>query len=200
MTTNSASYLTKLHQLLNEYFNLEEIRTLCFNLNVDYESVAGDEKPSRSRELLMALARRNRLPDLLTRLQEDRPHVEWPPLPDDFELPESLVGEETAPTPSRGQAVTDNQYHIYGDDISIGNISNSKAIAVGRGASVTYQEGLSVAEVAALVVELKNQDQPEVWNGEYPYLGLTAFQESDAKFFFGRESLVDELLERVRNS
>ncbi|MCP4416367.1 MAG: ATP-binding protein [Chloroflexi bacterium] len=39
-----------------------------------------------------------------------------------------------------------------------------------------------------------------MWNGRYPYLGLTAFQESDAKYFFGRESLVDDLLERVQKS
>jgi ATP/maltotriose-dependent transcriptional regulator MalT len=30
-----------------------------------------------------------------------------------------------------------------------------------------------------------------------PYIGLSPFQESDAQFFFGRESLVDDLLQRV---
>ena len=66
------------------------------------------------------------------------------------------------------------------------------------GDKIIYQ-GLSTEEVADLVVKLKHKDQPKVWDGRIPYLGLTAFQESDAQFFFGRESLVDELLERVRN-
>ncbi len=32
MDTNSASYLTELHQLLNQYFNLAEIQMLCLRL------------------------------------------------------------------------------------------------------------------------------------------------------------------------
>ena len=85
------------------------------------------------------------------------------------------------------------------NNVQVGNIQDGKAIAIGAGATAVYQ-GLTVDEVATLVVELKNQDQPIVWNGRYPYLGLTSFQESDAEFFFGRESLVDDLLERVQQA
>jgi WD40 repeat protein len=67
---------------------------------------------------------------------------------------------------------------------------------VGRDKLTVYQ-GLTTEEVAALVVELKQVDQPTVWDGRIPYIGLSAFQESDAQFFFGRESLVDDLLKRV---
>ncbi|UCC52548.1 MAG: hypothetical protein JSV68_01000 [Anaerolineaceae bacterium] len=45
-----------------------------------------------------------------------------------------------------------------------------------------------------MMVALKHQDQPKVWDGRIPYLGLKAFQESDAEFFFGREKLVKDLL------
>ncbi|WP_420629064.1 NACHT and WD repeat domain-containing protein [Candidatus Leptofilum sp.] len=86
-----------------------------------------------------------------------------------------------------------------GDHIEIGDIKNGKAIAIGRGATAVYQ-GLTVEEVAALVVELKNKDQPTVWNGRIPYLGLSAYQEADARYFFGRESLVAELLQRVQEA
>jgi len=85
-----------------------------------------------------------------------------------------------------------------GDNIQVGNIENSNVVAVGAGATAVYNAGLTTEAVAALVVELKRVDQPEVWDGRFPYLGLTAFQESDAQFFFGREGLVDELLERVQ--
>ncbi len=131
MTNNNSTYLTQLHQLLNEHFNLAEIRDLCFRLNVDYESVAGDEKPSRIRELLLRLGRNGRLPDLITTAQQQRPHVDWPPVPDDFQLPE-LVGSETA--------VPANQYHVYGDvvqgDLVLGdkimgdNIGGDKIVKV----------------------------------------------------------------------
>jgi hypothetical protein len=76
-----------------------------------------------------------------------------------------------------------------GDNINVGNIENSNVVAVGAGATAVYNAGLSAEAVAALVVELKRVDQPEVWDGRFPYLGLTAFQESDAQFFFGREGL-----------
>ncbi|MBK8434329.1 MAG: ATP-binding protein, partial [Chloroflexi bacterium] len=68
---------------------------------------------------------------------------------------------------------------------------------VGRD-KITY--GLSVEEVTALVIELKTAEQPTVWDGRIPYLGLSAFQESDAEFFFGRENLVNDLLGRLQQS
>jgi hypothetical protein len=60
---------------------------------------------------------------------------------------------------------------------------------------ITY--GLTTEEVVSLFVELKRVDQPTVWDGRVPYKGLAAFEEKDAPFFFGRESLVDNLLKRV---
>lgn len=114
MTSSSSTYLTQLHELLNEHFGLADIRDICFRLNVDYESVAGEEKPSRIRELLLALGRNGRLPNLITLAQKLRPKVDWPPVPDGFQLPESLAKESTAPTA---------QYHIYGDFVQVNKIS-----------------------------------------------------------------------------
>ncbi len=39
-----------------------------------------------------------------------------------------------------------------------------------------------------------------VWDGRIPYLGLEAFQEGDAQFFFGREELVNDLLTRLQEA
>ena len=86
-----------------------------------------------------------------------------------------------------------------GDSISVGDLTNNKAVAIGRGATAVYQ-GLSIEEVASLVIELKNKDQPTVWDGRIPYLGLAAFHESDAQFFFGREGLIDDLLNLAKSS
>ncbi|MDX1416172.1 MAG: hypothetical protein R3293_18385 [Candidatus Promineifilaceae bacterium] len=82
-----------------------------------------------------------------------------------------------------------------GDSFTIDRIEGG-AVAFGRGATAVYQ-GLSYDEVLALFNELKNENQPAVWDGRIPYLGLKAFQEADAQFFFGREALVDDLLRRV---
>jgi hypothetical protein len=161
MTTDSASYLAELHRLLNQCFNLEEIKTVCLQLNVDHESIAGEEKPSRIRELLLALGRNGRLPELVALAQEERPHISWPPVPADFQLPASLASGSTA--------VPANQYHVYGDmvqgdkvggdNITVGDISGSQGIAIGRGAKaeVTIQQGLSADEVSQLFAPLLTQ-------------------------------------------
>lgn len=147
MAKDSAQYFSELHQLLNQYFSLEEIRTLCFQLNVDFEGVAGEEKPSRIRELLLSLARGGRLTELISIVERERPLVDWPTLPDDFQLPDSRsIGK---------MAVPSDQYHVYGDvvhgdkvagdkiegdHISGINISNTEGIAFGTGSSVNIQK------------------------------------------------------------
>ena len=40
-------------------FNREELRTACFTLGVDYESLEGEGKASVARELIMYLERRD---------------------------------------------------------------------------------------------------------------------------------------------
>jgi hypothetical protein len=167
MATAKGSYLTELHQRLNHYFSLEEIRTLCLQLNVDYESVAGEEKSSRIRELLLALARLGRLPELLTLVQQERPLVEWPPLPDDFYRPDSL--------PTGSKVVPANQYDVYGDvvqgdkvgrdmiegdQISAGAISNSEGIAVGTGSSVNIQK--TVVQKQVIVQDPSAREKPKL--------------------------------------
>ena len=84
---------------------------------------------------------------------------------------------------------------IAGDKITAENATINK---VGR--DQHNYHGLTVAQVEALFHNLQEENQPKTWNGQNPYLGLNAFQLGDAKFFFGRETLVDELLEQVKTS
>ena len=119
MTTSSTNYLTQVHQLLNEYFNLAEIQDLCFQLHIDYESVPGDEKPLRIRALLLGLTRQRRLLDLIVIAQQLRPRIDWPTIPDDYQLPESLPLEPTVPN---------SQYHIYGDFVQGDKIVGDKVM------------------------------------------------------------------------
>lgn len=83
MAENYIPYLTVLHELLNQHYSMAETRTLCLHLNIDYEALAGEEKPSRIRELLLLLKREGRIPDLIARIQHERPFVDWPQLPGD---------------------------------------------------------------------------------------------------------------------
>ncbi|KAA3664077.1 MAG: ATP-binding protein, partial [Chloroflexi bacterium] len=137
MTFNSPAYLTALHKLISQHYSLDEFRMLCFCLEIDYDYLAGEAKPSRIHELLLVLGRNGRLPHLITTLQQERPDIDWPPVPDDFQLAESLISGEAA------QAIFQQQIHgdrvqgdkIAGDKITIGNISSRAVVAVGPGAT-----------------------------------------------------------------
>jgi hypothetical protein len=66
-----------LRQALIEHFSLEELRTLCFDLGVNYDQLGGESIDGKARELLLHLRRDGRLSDLCPLLQQLRPHVAW---------------------------------------------------------------------------------------------------------------------------
>lgn len=79
MTT--PDYIHHLHQLLNHSFDLEELHTLCFVLGIDHDSLKGEGKIAKTRELILHLGRTNRLPQLLAYTRRERSHVHWPDPP-----------------------------------------------------------------------------------------------------------------------
>jgi len=66
---------SELHRLLAKHYDLEELRTLAFNLGVDWDELGGETKSARARELIAYLQRRNRLGDLLAAIGTSRPDV-----------------------------------------------------------------------------------------------------------------------------
>lgn len=63
-------------QLVND-FNSSELQELCFQLNVDYEIINGENKLDKARELLTYLKRRNRVEELISYCQQERPQTNW---------------------------------------------------------------------------------------------------------------------------
>jgi hypothetical protein len=66
-----------LRQFLVERLNDEELRTLCFDLGVDYEILEGGSKVGKARELLTHLDRRFRISDLIETGKRLRPDIPW---------------------------------------------------------------------------------------------------------------------------
>ncbi len=56
---------TQIREALIQRFSLEELRTLCFDINVDFDSLAGEGKSGKARELVAHMQRRSRLPGLV---------------------------------------------------------------------------------------------------------------------------------------
>jgi hypothetical protein len=66
---------TQLLQTLVEQFDLEELRTLCFDLGIDFDNLRGESKAGKARELVLYTKRRQQLDHLVARVQELRPDV-----------------------------------------------------------------------------------------------------------------------------
>lgn len=66
-----------IRQRLSRYFSQDEFRTLCFDLGVDYDNLAGVTKDEKARELVVRLDRDGKLAQLLKRGKELRPNVVW---------------------------------------------------------------------------------------------------------------------------
>jgi hypothetical protein len=56
---------TRVHQLLIERYNLEELRTLCAQLSVPFDDLGGEGRQAKAREMLLWMNRRGRLDDLV---------------------------------------------------------------------------------------------------------------------------------------
>jgi SMODS-associated and fused to various effectors sensor domain/Effector-associated domain 7 len=70
--------LTSLRQVLSNDFNDGELRDLCFDLGVDYESLPGQGKSDKAREFVDYMRRYRRIEALLTRGRQLRPLADWP--------------------------------------------------------------------------------------------------------------------------
>jgi outer membrane protein assembly factor BamB len=66
---------TQLHALLVNQFDEQELITICFNLKLSYEDLAGSGRANKARELIVYLDRRGRLNELLYLCQQERPHL-----------------------------------------------------------------------------------------------------------------------------
>lgn len=66
-----------LRYLLSERFSEEDLRSLAFDLNVDYENLPGRSKADKGRELIVYLRNRDGMADMLELCRRQRPDVPW---------------------------------------------------------------------------------------------------------------------------
>lgn len=92
--TTTHNQLSRLRQNLADHFSDEELRSLCFDLDVDYERLPGQGKDGKGRELIAFMRRTDQLPALIAECRRQRPNVSW-----DY-TPESLAQPPVAPSPT----------------------------------------------------------------------------------------------------
>lgn len=72
---HTPTYTNKLHTFIDTYFDLEELRTLCFELGVDFDNLRSEGKANKARELILLLKRNERLPELVDEISRAKPHI-----------------------------------------------------------------------------------------------------------------------------
>lgn len=65
----------ELHKVLVENFDEQELKTICFYLDVDFENLSGEGKTNKARELIQHIDRVNLIPDLKKEILKQRPHI-----------------------------------------------------------------------------------------------------------------------------
>ncbi len=70
--------LIQIRDLIHRHFNLEEFRTLCFELAIGYDDLAGEGLSARIRELVAFCERTGRVEHLLALCRQRRPLAHWP--------------------------------------------------------------------------------------------------------------------------
>ncbi|MBE0670040.1 MAG: hypothetical protein IH588_05585, partial [Anaerolineales bacterium] len=83
------------------------------------------------------------------------------------------------------------------NSVAVGSISVGGNV---QGNLTIGNTGFTSEEVSTLLTQITSTFQPKPFDGRCPYKGLDVFEEEDAELFFGREKLVDDLVNRVKNS
>lgn len=71
-SVDTDAFAQQLYQLLIGHFDLEELRTLCFDLGVEYDDLRGEGRSAKSRELVRLMQRRGQLNRFHTIIQRSQ--------------------------------------------------------------------------------------------------------------------------------
>lgn len=149
--------LRQMRETLNQILNGEELRTLCFDLGIDYDNLGGEGKTDKIRELIYYLNRRGQLAQLANYLADSR--CDWvigkpPPLPIPPARPASsgglLAQEQLRRALRRGQLTL-----FVGADLpcALTGQPDRQTLADGLARYAGIPSGGTLPEVATLVME-----------------------------------------------
>ncbi|HSH04505.1 MAG TPA: hypothetical protein VLL52_18490 [Anaerolineae bacterium] len=113
------TYLSQLHKQLIKRCSLEDVRNLCFLLDLNHEDFPDAGRTALGRTLITHIAQNNRLPDLLHALHEEKPNHDWLPIPPDFNYQQDpFITTHPKPTTTltgnNNTVITGNQNTVIG--------------------------------------------------------------------------------------
>lgn len=84
----------KLKSLIERHFDLDELKDICFDLDIKYDDIPAKTRGEMARELIEYCHRRGRLIELLQLLTQKRPNASWPHIRD-LEAQPNRISQES---------------------------------------------------------------------------------------------------------
>lgn len=169
--------LPNLRDLLNQYFDNNELRQLCLDLSIEYENLPGDTRSAKAQALVEYCLRRQRLPDLIQQCAQQRPAITWPDVTAILAEWQSLQREIAAKDRERLRDVFPDEDDEYLDAMLLAGrkkkeatffaqVFGSGAVAQGVGAKAIAERGVSI-ENSLVNAPVITGDDNKVVNGPY---------------------------------
>ncbi len=98
----NAVFMTMLRNQMQEHFNLNELKILCFDLRIDMESLSGNNLQQLVIEIIQYMLRRDRLDQLVQQLKSERPTIDW-------ELLKASLAESLSPSMTTWGTIYDSE-------------------------------------------------------------------------------------------
>lgn len=137
-----SDYRVRLYDFLNNRFSDDDVKDLCFRLDIEYENLLGGTRRNKIQQLIDAMDRLGRLPELITAIKHLRPNlaeeVSAIKLPDSRETTEQFPTRKTSPgtAPPGG---TSPPVKPRGRRRSIGSIAIILVFIVGSAAYLWFE-------------------------------------------------------------
>ncbi|MCB9420354.1 MAG: hypothetical protein H6667_11135 [Ardenticatenaceae bacterium] len=136
---------TQLRTALSDLFSTGELHTLCFDLGIEFEDLEGNGKSGKALALVQYAQRHGRYDELVYRVQQLRPHANLGtavPAPPNIATQQGL--QQVTNVYVGGDYIGGDKVggdKIEGDKTSVGDITGSTGVTIGRGASSTVSTG-----------------------------------------------------------
>jgi formylglycine-generating enzyme required for sulfatase activity len=114
MAADNRTIRRQLFTILCDRFDLEDLRTLCFLLEVSYDSLRGEGQAAKARELIAYAQRRGLLLALVEEGKVLRPDVVWP---DDARSNDPGPTPNNVPPPGKADTIEHAPRVVRADDI-----------------------------------------------------------------------------------
>lgn len=145
-----------LHAYIVAHYNLEELRTLCFKVGVDYDDLTGEGLGGQARELILTLERQERLADLLDRLKRDQPALyARSGLGGDLASPAASLSDDRPPPAGQPQVGGIRAGRIEAENVVSGVQQIGGGLADAAGA-VALAEALRQGSISAGSIQARN--------------------------------------------